>query len=102
MAIYESTYAAQRDWQEIVEYTIEQHGVKQTEKYTTQLLKCIEAMTIGKGHHKDIEIEERIVRVKHCQKHYIFGLVRDGFPFMVIAFSHERMDLMARLKGRLE
>jgi plasmid stabilization system protein ParE len=101
VALYERSHAALQDWQEIVEYTLDHHGESQTEKYTAGLISCIEAMSMSMGHYKDAKIEGYIIRIKHCQNHYIFGLVRKNTPLMVIAFFHERMDLMSRLKNRL-
>ncbi len=100
--LYERSQEAMLDWQAIVEYTLDSHGVEQTLRYTRGLIECIEAMAIGKGFLRKIDVQGRKVLIKHCQKHYIFGLVRDGSPLLVIALFHERMDLMARLKGRLE
>lgn len=102
MSLYERSHAAIRDWQSIVEYTLEEHGIAQTEKYTSGLIRCMEAMTQEKGHFKDIEVSGRVVRIKHCQKYYIFALIRKNTPMMVIAIFHERIDLMSRLKDRLQ
>lgn len=101
MVLYEKSHLALRDWQEIVEYTLDNHGVALTKKYTSGLIDCIEAMANGKGYFKDTKIKGRSIRIKHCQKHYIFSLVPKDAPIIVIAFFHERMDLMTRLKKRL-
>ena len=101
MTLYEKSQEALDDWQAIVEYTLDRHGEDQTIKYTRQLIACIEAMAKDKGYFKDIKIKKRTVRIMHCQKHYIFGLVRNEAPLMIIALFHERMDLMVRLKKRL-
>lgn len=102
MTLYERSHAALQDWQDIVEYTLEQHGIAQTEKYTAGLIQCIKAMAYEKGYFKDIDVSGRVVRIKHCQKHYIFALIRKNTPITVIAIFHERMDLMNKLKGRLQ
>ncbi|MCG8640636.1 MAG: type II toxin-antitoxin system RelE/ParE family toxin [Desulfobacterales bacterium] len=102
MTLYERSHAALNDWQEIVEYTLERHGVAQTEKYMAGLIGCIESMAKHEGHFKETEVKGRTIRIKHCRKHYIFGLVRDNGPLMIIALFHERMDLMTRLKNRLK
>lgn len=101
MTLYERSQAALQDWQDIVEYTLDRHGAGQTEKYTAGLIRCIEAMAQNSGHFKEIEVDGLTVRIKHCQKHYIFSLIRKNAPMMVIALFHERMDLMSRLKNRL-
>lgn len=101
MTLYEKSREALEDWQAIVEYTFDRHGEDQTIKYTKQLINCIEAMAKGEGYFKEIKVKKRTVRIMHCQKHYIFGLVRDKAPLMIIALFHEKMDLMTRLKKRL-
>lgn len=59
--LYERSHAALQDWQDIVEYTLDQHGVDQTEKYMAGLISCIEAMAQDIGYFKDIEINGRTV-----------------------------------------
>ncbi len=102
MPLYEKSKEALDDWRNIIEYTLDHHGAKQTEQYAAGLIKCIEAMVSNTGYYKNIEIKGRIVRVKHCQKHYIFCLLSQKKPPIIIAFLHERMNLMKQLKGRLE
>ena len=101
MTLYEKSQEALDDWQAIVEYSLDRHGENQTIKYTRQLINCIEAMAKGDGYFKDVKVKKRTIRIKHCQKHYIFGFVRDKDPLMIIALFHESMDLMTRLKKRL-
>lgn len=101
MTVYQKTLDVDKDWQGIVAYTNDKHGEIQTQKYMQQLEDCIIAMAKGEGHYRDKILSRYIVRVKHCQKHYIFGLMRDNTPMLVIAIFHERMDLMRRLKDRL-
>lgn len=101
MANHERSDAALEDWREIVEYTMDRYGEKQTEKYMDGLLDCINAMAEGSGYFRDNKVKNRTIRIKHCQKHYIFGLVRKNSPIMIIAIFHEQMDLMDRLKNRL-
>lgn len=93
---YERSRAAMHDWEQIVEYTLYNHGLT----YMAGLLQCITVMLQTEGDYKELEIEGRILRVKHCQKHYIFGLVKPDSTLMIIAFFHERMDFIKRLKDR--
>ena len=58
-------------------------------------------MASRQGYFKEMQLNERRVRYKLCQNHYVFGLVRNDHPFLILAFFHERMDLMQRLKKRL-
>ena len=101
MSLYLQSQEALDDWRDIIEYTLGQHGEAQTVKYAADLIKCIEAIAKNSGYYKDIKVKGRTVRVKHCQKHYIFGLLRESSPMIIIAFFHERMEIMTRLKDRL-
>ena len=101
MMFYEKTPAVDEDWEEIANYTLNNYGEKQLLKYTSNLTKCLEDMAKGKSSYKDIKVQRNLVRVKHCQKHYIFALIRKDKPMLIIAIFHERMDLMQRVKKRL-
>ena len=39
--------------------------------------------------------------MSRCQHHYLVCLPRPDAPALIVAILHERMDLMARLAGRL-
>ena len=58
MTIYEQSHAALDDWKDIVEYTLDNFGIEQTEKYTSGLLRCIEKMAKGQGQFKEIEVRK--------------------------------------------
>ena len=98
---YEISKSAEKDWRSIVEYTFINFGKRQVEKYTKSLLKCLDDLTEDVGHKKEIDVSGHQVILKHCQKHYIFGLQRNDKPLLIIAILHEQMDLMQRLKNRL-
>lgn len=102
MVLYEKTPAVDQDWQDIAEYTFENFGEDQLRKYTSDLNKCLEDMAKSKGRFKEITIHGDRLRIKHCQKHYVFALIRKDKPMLVIAIFHERMDLMQRVKKRLK
>lgn len=102
MDLYERSDAALKDWEEIVEYSLDHHGLQHTEIYLEGLTQCMEALAQDRGYYKEIKVKSHMVKVKHCQKHYIFGLVRKNRPLMIIALLHERMDMIARLANRLK
>jgi toxin ParE1/3/4 len=81
-------------------YTANNFGEIQADKYLRLLEKGFQK--IGKG---DTEGKQPLpkspdVRVIRCEHHYIFFLKRT--PPLILAVLHERMDLIARLKNRLE
>ncbi len=102
MVLYEKSLAAENDWRDIITYTLDKYGSAQTLKYTKHLLKCMGFMAKGEGVYKDEKVLRYTVRIKHCQKHYIFGVIRDNAPMIIIAIFHEKMELMKRLKKRLK
>lgn len=101
MPAYQLSLEAELDLEGIAEYTIKKHGEDQMIKYVTKLEVDAENLAIGVGYFKVIsEINSKLRMVK-SGKHYIFGLMRDNSPMIVIAILHERMHLIKRLKNRL-
>ena len=100
-ASYEISKAAEKDWRDIIRYTLNKFGKKQVQKYTNSLLKCLDDLANAKGQFKTIEVSAHKVLIKRCQKHYIFALDEPNRPLLIIAILHERMDLIQRLKNRL-
>ena len=41
-------------------------------------------------------------RMASCEEHFIFCMPQAGQPSDILAILHKRMDLMARLKNRLQ
>ena len=101
MEPYEISEPAEEDWRNIVNYTFNQFGEAQTRKYMSELKQCTKKLALSEGHFKELEDLYPSMRLKHCQHHYIFGLMRESCPMLVVAIFHERMDLMAQLKTRL-
>ena len=98
---YQFTVDAENDLREILSYTLENFGKRQTLKYSKQLNFCFEKLGIQKRLIKEFKIKKHRVQVIHCQKHYIFGLIRKKLQVLIMAIFHERMDLMRRLQKRL-
>ena len=98
---YEISIEAEKDWSSIVSYTLENFGEQQVQKYTKSILKCLEDLANEKGQFRELDISSHRVLSKRCQKHYIFALSQSNQPLLIIAFLHEHMDLIQRLKLRL-
>lgn len=77
-------------------------GEAQCRTYITELEKTTEAVAKGGGVFKDMSFILPDVRMATCGKHYIFCLPQAGKQSIILAILHERMDLMARLKSRLQ
>lgn len=101
MESYEISESAEEDWRSIVNYTFNQFGEVQTRKYMSELKQCTKKLALSEGHYKQLEDLYPSMRLKHCQHHYIFGVMRGTRPMLVVAIFHERMDLMEQLKNRL-
>lgn len=93
---------AEADLAEIAAYTLEQWGVAQTERYEVSLTSCFESMARGAARlRRPIPHRPEIV-VCRCEHHYVFALVEDRAPMLILAVLHEAMDLVARLRDRLD
>ena len=101
MLHYVLSEEAKTDLEEITEYSFAKYGVEQTLEYIAGLEQAAENLARSLGHFKELTEVHPALRMKKCEKHYIFGIVRANQPFLVIAVFHERMQLMQRLQGRL-
>ena len=102
MSSYKLSEDAAADLDEITDYTFENHGVAQTLKYIDMLDECATNLSIGHGHYKELPELHLKLRMKHCQHHFIFGVVREAESMLVVAILHERMKLIERVQKRLE
>ncbi|GCE84202.1 type II toxin-antitoxin system RelE/ParE family toxin [Komagataeibacter diospyri] len=101
MKSYILTEAAEADLRAVISYTEKQWGDAQVRRYVAVLEQGIVSLVEGHSAFKDMSTLYpglRMVRVEH---HYIFCLLREGAPALVVAILHERMDLLIRLAGRL-
>lgn len=98
---YVLTADAEADMRAIVRYTRQQWGEAQARSYTAKLTRGVERLASGAGAFKDMTALHPGLRMVRCEHHYIFCLPRDDAPALVMAILHERMDLLARLAGRL-
>jgi len=102
MAVYELTQAAEADLQAIARYTVETWGAEQTRRYGELVenhfldIGCQKVLTRVFLKHRP---ELRVSRVEH---HFVFHLVREKQCPLILAVLHENMDLMSRLRNRLE
>lgn len=102
MPSYETTLEVESDLAGIVEYTANKWGVQQVRKYMRDLEQCMEKLATGKSPSKTLPTLPSNMRMVRCQHHYIFGMMRDNEPMLIVAVLHERMNLISRLKKRLE
>lgn len=65
---YEISKSAEKDWEEIIQYTLDSFGVKQVHKYTEGLLKCLDALALNPKKHKKLDLIQYHIIHTRCQK----------------------------------
>ena len=102
MAAYELTKAADADIDGIASYTVSTWGIEQARRYEALLESHFSA--IGRQRVRTRVFLERRpeLLVSRCEHHYVFHLVRNNQCPLILAVLHESMDLMTRLRDRLE
>ncbi|MEI6730099.1 MAG: type II toxin-antitoxin system RelE/ParE family toxin [Pseudomonadota bacterium] len=101
LTTYDITKKADADLQEIIRHTIERWGVKQARHYVGLLHAGCDSLAKGEGSPKhliDIDQDLYIARYEH---HYILCLKRSDKRPRILAFFHEHMDIITRIKNRL-
>jgi toxin ParE1/3/4 len=94
--------AAENDLREITRYTRKQWGKEQARIYHTQLKRCMKAYSEGSGFYKELNELGPDLRMGLCGHHYIFVQIINNAPAAVLGLFHERMNVIERLKERLE
>jgi len=102
LTAYILTEAAEDDLRSIIRYTRVQWSEGQLRKYIASLEQGIADLANGKGNFKDMSALYPQLRMTRCGHHYVFCLPRRDDPALIIAIFHEKMDLMTRLRNRLE
>jgi plasmid stabilization system protein ParE len=102
MADYQLTPKADDDLSGIAGYTIVTRGEEQAEYYAGKLRSCFEAIGRGKARSRKLLKTRPDLLVIRCEHHYVFYRLRKGQSPLIIAVFHENMDLMIRLRNRLD
>jgi plasmid stabilization system protein ParE len=102
MTAYLLSDDAEADVRAILGHTRKQWGNAQMRGYHAKLKQGMDRLARGQGVFKDLSEIYPGLRMAHCEHHYLFCLLRNAAPAAIIAVFHERMDLMARLAGRLK
>jgi toxin ParE1/3/4 len=99
---YVLTRSAQADLQEIVRYTEREWGTAQCQAYVERLETTATELALGQGLFRQRDDLLPGLRVRLAGHHYIFCLPQTEGPAAVLAILHENMDLITRLKERLD
>jgi plasmid stabilization system protein ParE len=98
---YVLTDAADSDLRAIIRHTRKTWGDAQVRRYITKLEHGMARLAAGQDIFREVSALYPRLRVAHCEHHYVFCLPREDAPALIVAILHERMDLMARVAGRL-
>jgi plasmid stabilization system protein ParE len=101
MVSYDLTPEAEEDLKGIIRYTIEQWGIEQAQHYADLLEAGCQKIADETAIPRTFSQKYPDVFVTKSEHHFIFYLWRSSRP-LIIAILHERMDLVNRLKSRLE
>lgn len=99
---YVLTDDAEADLRDIIRYTRRQWGITQTRVYVTKLKAGIDSVAAGQGAFKRMDALYPALRIAHIEHHYVFYLTNQDKSMLVVAILHERMDVIARVAGRLQ
>ena len=102
MAEYVLAPEADNDLLEISRYTAHTWGLEQTERYVSKLDEHFLAIVAGTVQARVLMEERPDLLYSHCEHHYVFFARDDVGGVFILAVFHENMDLMVRLKERLE
>lgn len=88
---------AERDIEDIADYTLSQWGADQARQYVTDLRRAIEKLTSTAGHYATNDTLFPGLRKLRCGQHRVYFLVENA-TVDVVRVLHERMDAKARLR----
>jgi plasmid stabilization system protein ParE len=101
LAGYRLTSEAASDIKGILDYTLDRWGAEQADKYVLQIEQCLHDLVSGRRSGRPFGDSLAEIQVFHCEHHYIFYATQDDL-LAVVAILHEAMDLLARLRERME
>ncbi|WP_290686708.1 MULTISPECIES: type II toxin-antitoxin system RelE/ParE family toxin [unclassified Haematobacter] len=99
---YILTDDAVADLRAIIRHTRDTWGAAQARRYAEALEHGMSGIAGDPGQCRDMGALYPELRMARCERHYLFCLPRSNAPALIVAILHERMDLMARLAGRLQ
>ena len=101
MQAYKLTVSAEMDLKEIARYTLRKWGKKQSLHYAKLLEEGFLRIVSRSAFSRTFSDKYPEVYVSQCENHYIFYIHPENKPPCIIAVLHERMDMLAWLKKRL-
>jgi plasmid stabilization system protein ParE len=99
--LYELTEEAEGDILAIARYTISTWGIDQAQRYAARLEKHLRAIGEQKARTRAFLDHRPDLLVSRVEHHYVFHLERKNQCPLILAVTHESMDLVSRLEDRL-
>lgn len=99
---YAITEPAANDLKEIWRYTADRHGEAQADRYLSTLKAGCGKIAAAPERWRSVTLAGYEVRFYRCEHHYIAYATTGikGAQVAILAFLHERMDIMTRLQDR--
>ena len=102
MSDYELSKAAEADLYSIARYAVEKWGSEQARRYGASLENHFKAVGRREARTRIFFKHRPEMLVSRIERHYVFHLVRENQCPLILAVLHENMDLISRLRDRLE
>ena len=102
MPDYDLAPAAEGGLIDVARYTLRTWGIHQARRYEALLIACFEEIARGRVPSRELLISRPEIRFVRCEQQYVFFTMQRGAPVLILAVLHERMNLLVRLKERLE
>lgn len=99
---YILTHSAAGDLRSIVNYTNDNWGQEKCLEYVARIEAAACDVASGTGRYMQRDDLIPGLRVRRTGRHYIFCLPQPNQPALILAILHERMNIIARLKERLD
>lgn len=93
---------AEADLDDIVYYTTVHWGEGQARRYSAELLAAISSVAQARSAGKSISAALPSIKLVKAEHHVICIAQETDGPVLVLAFLHERMDFMPRIRKRLQ
>jgi len=100
--LYELTEEADADIQAIARYTVSTWGIEQARRYEALLEKHLQAIGRQKARTRVFLNHRPDLLVSRVEHHYVFHQARKNQCPLILAVLHENMDLLNRLRSRLD
>jgi len=101
MSLYELSIDAEKDLQEVAQYTLHKWGAKQLIRYRNGLKDTFEMIAGEMLHRRVFSKAIPDVFVNKYRYHYIFYIITTKQKILIIAVIHEKRDIVSRLNERL-